>query len=201
MKIFKGLKSFFLNRKILLILFSLIQFVRVYSQEKAKDSIYFYNDTTNRQEQIIQTKYTFELQKDPIKAALYSSVIPGLGQLYNNQYWKIPIAWGLIIWPGYICYTKQVEYNKVRGEYKRRMNGLERDYLTFVNDQQLLSYLRNVERNRDLSFILTVVAYAINIVDAYVSAHLLGFDVQNISFTPNLLKNDTYIGMTIRIDI
>ncbi len=130
----------------------------------------------------------------PAKAAFYSAVLPGLGQAYNKKYWKIPIVYGAMGTSMYFYLWNQNKYQDFRDEYKRRLNG------TFDPNDPLYGKLSNDvlirgqkfhQRNRDLSMLLTVGFYLLNIVDANVDAHLLQFNVDdNLSLKPDVYQND-----------
>src|SRR5690625_6745978 len=52
--------------------------------------------------------------KSPIRASLYSAILPGMGQVYNKKYWKVPIAWGL--WGTGVGFV--LNYDKQYKEFK-----------------------------------------------------------------------------------
>jgi len=122
----------------------------------------------------------------PAKAAFYSAVLPGLGQAYNKQYWKIPIVYLLIGGTAYLYYTNQQEYLRFRRAYQNRLWGLPDEFPQYSTDILITaqSYYR---RNRDLSLMATLLMYALNIIDANVSAHLKQWNVNdNLSLRPHL---------------
>ena len=111
-----------------------------------------------------------------------STMIPGWGQLYNKKYWKAPVVWaamGTTI--GFAVFN--------HGEFKRYQNALDLrvdgnsetidEFEGLYNNNQLILLENTYRRWRDLSIILTVGVYALNILDAYVDAHLFYFDVSD----------------------
>src|ERR1700722_20189819 len=50
----------------------------------------------------------------PARAALYSAIFPGMGQAFNKQYWKVPIAWAAVGIPTYAYFYNKTWYNKTR---------------------------------------------------------------------------------------
>ncbi len=128
----------------------------------------------------------------PSKAAFYSAILPGLGQAYNKKYWKIPIVYAAI-GTGVYAYTwNNQKYNEFRNAYKNRLAGLPDDF-QFLDDERLIQGQKFYQKNRDLSAIVTVVLYILNIVDANVDAHLMQFNVNNdLSMRPNMLQDDIY---------
>ena len=135
---------------------------------------------------IVDTQEVIEIETDtlenrPNTAALYSAALPGLGQAYNNKYWKIPILYGGGLVLGYF-----IGYNQKL--YKQYRDGLialiDQDERTEPFDPRLGrdDYQRAVDywrRNRDLLMIGVAVLYLAAIVDAHVDAHLQLFTVED----------------------
>ena len=129
----------------------------------------------------------------PAKAAFYSSVVPGMGQLYNKSYWKIPVVYAGIATSAYFYFDNQKHYNLWRNEYKRRLLGIHDtshpDFGRLDNDR-IIRGQRNFQRYRDLSLVITLGIYALNIIDANVDAHLQQFNVDDdLTFSPSLEFN------------
>lgn len=116
----------------------------------------------------------------PKKATMYSAILPGAGTVYNRKnYWKIPIVYGALGAGGYFIVTNHKKYRLYKNELIFRIdNGaygnLELD--RFSNDN-LFTLQDQYRRMRDFSVVLTAVAYVVQIVDATVDAHFVGFDV------------------------
>jgi len=122
----------------------------------------------------------------PSKAAFYSAVLPGLGQAYNKQYWKIPIVYLFIGGSAYIYYQNQQEYLRFRKAYQYRLLGLPDEFPQYSLDI-LVTAQNYYRRNRDLAFMATILMYALNIIDANVSAHLKQWNIDDkltFSFQP-----------------
>ncbi len=130
----------------------------------------------------------------PRQATLKSLMIPGWGQLYNRQYWKLPLVAGAFITLGMIANYNQVRYAKYREYYYvvsvhpedptytppatvavPYEDGVTRD----LDVNQLKRINDGFRRNRDYTYIGMALAWALNIVDANVSAHLKTFDVSD----------------------
>lgn len=129
----------------------------------------------------------------PSKAAFYSAILPGLGQAYNKKYWKIPLVYAALGTGIYFYVDNNKKYNRYRRAYKRRLAGFTDDeFQNIVADNDaLIDAQEFYQRNRDLSLLLTVVAYVLNIVDANVDAHLLQFNVSDdLSFRPHIDQNE-----------
>lgn len=120
------------------------------------------------------------------KAALFSAVIPGLGQAYNGKYWKIPVVYAGFGVMYYFIHTNNVEYQKFSDAltYKTSLIPDPSKYNNYVDKYPVTSlqdgktYYR---RNRDLSIIFCSFWYLLNITDAAVDAYLFDYDV-----TPDL---------------
>ncbi|NQX85529.1 MAG: hypothetical protein HRT67_06440 [Flavobacteriaceae bacterium] len=128
----------------------------------------------------------------PTKAAFYSAILPGLGQAYNKRYWKIPIVYAAIGTTIYFYVNNTKEYNRYRDAYKRRLAGFSDDEFwgdgdtASISSDALIRAQKTIRRNKDLSLLLTLLAYTLNIVDANVDAHLLQFNVDdNLAVKPN----------------
>jgi hypothetical protein len=128
----------------------------------------------------------------PSKAAFYSAILPGLGQAYNKKYWKIPIVYGGLA-VGYYFYNDNNNfYNEFRAIYKRRLEGYTDDkYYGIYSDNVLINAQRTYQRNRDISLMVMIGIYVLNIIDANVDAHLIQFNVnENLSLRPDININD-----------
>jgi len=128
----------------------------------------------------------------PAKAAFYSAVIPGLGQAYNKKYWKIPLVYGGLAIGYYFYNTNNKEYQSFRAAYKRRLEGFNDDqYVGIYSTQTLINGQKVFQRNRNISLMVTVGLYVLNIIDANIDAHLMQFNVnEKLSIKPDIYQND-----------
>lgn len=143
---------------------------------------------------VIIAKDTTKLQEiDPLrpsKAAFYSAILPGLGQAYNKKYWKIPLVYGAIGTSMYFYLDNNKKYHSYRDAYKKRLLGLPDEY-EYLDDSRLIAAQRFYQRNRDLSLLVTIAFYVLNIVDANVDAHLTQFNVsEKLSLAPDIYQNE-----------
>lgn len=144
-------------------------------------------------------KNSIPFKPDPNKAVLYSAIFPGLGQLYNRKYWKLPIVYGgflgltyAISWNGrmYNDYTaayKAIKSDDPRSEANFRIWGPLVPNLTDpsqINDSRIATLQSSFKRSRDsyrryrdLSIIGAVALYGLCMIDAYVDAQLFNFDI------------------------
>ncbi|MCL6272861.1 DUF5683 domain-containing protein [Muricauda sp. 2012CJ35-5] len=137
----------------------------------------------------------------PSKAAFYSAILPGLGQIYNKRYWKAPIVWGAIGTAVYTYSFNNTEYNRARDAFKRRRAGFTDDEFYDINGdgqgpdlslEALQDAQERAQRDRDLSLLISIALYALNIIDANVDAHLKQYNVDDnlsVDFKPYLDLN------------
>jgi hypothetical protein len=149
---------------------------------------------------------------NPGMAYLMAAICPGFGQIYNRQYWKLPIVYG-----GFVGFIYAVAWNnKNLRDYSNAYMDIKRDYAEYLNDpsgsdpdswsqswqdfvgqnRDPATYLTNTSFHnqlksgkdfyryyRDLSLILSIVFYGICIADAYVDAQMFDFDMSpDLSF-------------------
>ena len=115
--------------------------------------------------------------RSPSKAIMYALVLPGLGQAYNQKYWKMPIVWAAIGGAGYAIAYNTGEYRQASINYAQTPDDINQRYLEFWR------------RNMELSYIAMIVVYALQVLDAYVDAQLFSWDVNEnlaIGISPSL---------------
>lgn len=118
-------------------------------------------------------------KSNPKKASTLSAILPGLGQIYNKQYWKVPVIYGGYLVIGHYIKFNNGMYNEFRNALLFEVDGIESTINPFPNFSKS-SLKRNMDfwrRNRDLLIIFTGVYYLLNIVDAHVFAHLNEFNL------------------------
>ncbi len=116
----------------------------------------------------------------PKKTALFSAIVPGLGQFYNKQYWKIPVIYALVGAAVYFLNDNSKNYNAFRREYAGRQSKDPNFVSQFPQYQDIATIAAAQDyyrRNLDLSILLTGVGYTLQVIDAVVFAHLKGFDI------------------------
>ncbi|MBS1741316.1 MAG: hypothetical protein JST88_12335 [Bacteroidetes bacterium] len=124
---------------------------------------------------------------NPKKAGLYSAILPGAGQLYNKQYWKIPIIYvgaGAAI---YFIQFNSGKYQTYRKAYIAALAGKPNEF-TGKYDLNALKQLQDgYKRYLDMTVLFTVVGYTLQVIDAIVFSHLKNFDMSpdiSLHFTP-----------------
>jgi len=141
----------------------------------------------------------------PSKAAFLSATLPGLGQVYNKKYWKVPLVYGAIGGSVYMYTLNNDNYQRFRTAFKRRQAGFIDDEFFDLNGDNLvgqepdldLDDLENqqerFQRDRDLWLVVSILMYTLNIVDANVDAHLKQFNIDSdlsLNFEPYYQFND-----------
>ncbi|MBN2807162.1 MAG: hypothetical protein JXR22_10940 [Prolixibacteraceae bacterium] len=141
----------------------------------------------------------------PRKATIYSAVLPGLGQIYNKKWWKVPFIYGGFAAIGYYINDNHQRYKTYVQAYLDLDDGdpLTNSYQALYEDPideanppsnwqaTYKSYITNYSRQRDLYIIGAVAFYLVNILDANVNAHFIDFDVsEDLSFKFDPLPSD-----------
>jgi hypothetical protein len=120
-------------------------------------------------------------QHSPVKAAVMSILLPGLGQVYNKKYWKVPIVYAGLGVMTYFIVSNAREYKTYKGAYIEKNNndstGEYSDLTSKYTEEDLLNARDYYRRNLEISCMLTGVWYILNIVDAAVDAHLFTYDI------------------------
>ena len=130
-------------------------------------------------------------EHSPHKASIYSAIIPGLGQLYNKKYWKLPIVYAALGSAAYFTYENGQKYKQYRDAFLLRQEGGTDEYDGNYTDSQLITIMEYYERNKELSLLMTAAIYILNIVDASVDAHLFDFDISedlSLNTSPKLIQ-------------
>lgn len=149
----------------------------------------------------------FEFNPDPTRAVWMAALFPGLGQLYNRRYWKLPLVVGGYLGLGYATNWNNTMLRDYTKAYADIMDNdpTTKSYMDFfpptVKDEDLdKTWLTNVlqsrknyfRRNRDLCIIGMIGVYLVAIVDAYVDASLAHFDISpdlSMEVYPSLIQD------------
>lgn len=143
-----------------------------------------------------------EYDHSPTKATVYAALVPGLGQIYNQKYWKLPIVYGGVTSLVYFYQRNDFRYNYFRDGYNNTMalqkleankdQMTETDYnaqkavlvsklgsLNGRSSETLRMYKNSYRRDRDFVVILSGLFYIMTIMDANVDAHFFDYDISN----------------------
>lgn len=203
--------------RLYLYIFSIFFLLNISSQvvvaQQQNDSTLIIHDSEQQIKELSEKAQKIEtdssLRDRPFKAAVYSAVLPGLGQIYNHKYWKLPIIYGLATFTGFLLHRNNQLYIESRDALLIEKDGDDRTQLSEplnrfdVNDlERRTDFYR---RNRDLTIIWSVALYFIQIVDAHVDAHLSEFEISDdlsLNFEPSTeqyLPGTTNYGLTMKI--
>jgi hypothetical protein len=163
---------------------------------------------------VIEQKETVNYKIDPLapaRAAFYSAIIPGLGQAKNKKYWKIPIIYAALGTGLYFYTDNNKVYKRYRNAYKRRLAGFNDDEFyglgttPILSNEALIRAQQTLRRNKELSLLITIGLYALNILEANVDAHLLQYNVDNnLAIKPyfefETPENSAQFGLTLNIN-
>ncbi|MFQ5799855.1 MAG: DUF5683 domain-containing protein [Bacteroidota bacterium] len=120
--------------------------------------------------------------KSPTLALVLSAAVPGLGQVYNGSYWKVPIIVGLGAWFGHNWFDNNDKYKDYRDSYRESISP------SLPSGDQQVKRLRDFHRDQRDKFAWYIgILYFANVLDAYVDASLHDFDVSDdlsIELTP-----------------
>lgn len=152
---------------------------------------------------------TYSERFNPRKAMLYAAVLPGLGQVYNKKYWKLPLVYG-----GLYALITVVDFynqagNRARNDLFDFLDGKTSPQnptlsLRFeLTETGLRTLIDQAQRQRDYFLIFTGFLYLLQMVDAHVDAHLKEFDLNpklKVRIEPHM-ENSYYTGTSTGIAI
>lgn len=149
---------------------------------------------------------TVEVPKEhSANKALLLSLLPGAGQIYNGQAWKVPVIYGAFAGMGYFIHYYYSRATMFKDEYLYRINHNDTpdlaDYASYPTSN-IYSLYNSYDRNFQLMVIITVGIYALNLIDAYVFGHLYDFQIDdNISmgFSPGLVPTSMGLQPTLGV--
>lgn len=131
---------------------------------------------------VADTVIVLDKKHSPLKATIMSAALPGLGQVYNGKWWKVPIIYGGFGGLVYSAVANDLKCQTYKEAYLLRVDDDPNTVDQFAgrySDANLRELVDFYQRNRDISLIFTGVLYALNIIDATVDAHLKDFDVSD----------------------
>ena len=147
---------------------------------------------------------------DPVKAALLSAVLPGLGQAYNGSYWKIPIIYGGLLSLAATVQYFDYNYIKFRNALLAENDGNPETVNPYAvlnfSSRSIANAVSANRRNRDYFMIITSLFYLLNVVEAHVDAHLQDFDISDeltFRIEPSIqaIAYNYQLGISLKIQI
>lgn len=153
---------------------------------------------SDKKSKVVKDSARLALEALPGKAAWSSAIVPGLGQIKNHRWWKVPFVYGGLVSIALAFEFNNRYYKEVLAELQYRTEPARfpkppnsNDYVNVGNDG-LISARDYYRRNRDLSVLGFVAVHAINIIDAYVDAKFFRYDISDklgVTVRPTLLQD------------
>ncbi len=140
----------------------------------------------------------------PGRAALYSLLIPGGGQLYNRKYWKVPIAAGVEGFLFYRVIRASQKYNGYKRAYLRFQEGKIFHYNGHTSADHIKSFRDKYQLEKESAIVYLTLAHLLSVIEAFVNRHLMEFDMSDdltIDMKSEILTPQTipieYVGMQL----
>ena len=143
---------------------------------------------------------------DPAKSTLYSILLPGLGQVYNGEFWKVPIYWGLMAGSIHFVIENNTQYKRWKWTYDQATSQDPETEKPPQSAENAKYYRDSYRRLRDYSILAVAVSYVLQVIDANVFAYMKGFEVNDeisMKVAPAVLPMGEYamappaVGMSI----
>jgi hypothetical protein len=163
---------------------------QAYAQDASGDSVIIESEDT-----VLMKSYASRF--NPRKALLFAAAVPGLGQVYNKKYWKLPLVYG-----GFAAIGWNISrFHDLHSEYKEQLfyniehglgNSNDENPFTGFTTRQLRSAVDKARYRRDFWIIMMGAMYLMQVVDAHVDAHLKEFDLNpnlRVSVEPTIEKD------------
>ena len=184
--------SIALHRRVVALLLSLLFFCMPFVA---------YSQTS--QEPRITNPVEVKEEHNPNRALLLSAVLPGAGQVYNKQWWKVPIVYVAIGGIGYVTYNNFSQMKYYRDEYLYRVaNNGQTQYpdnpdMVATPTSNIYNMYEAYNKTFQLSVIVSIAVYGINLLDAYVFGHLFEFQISDdlsMNMSPSLMPSSVAPG-------
>jgi len=135
-----------------------------------------------KKEPALKDSARLAIEAMPRRAAMKSLMLPGLGQIYNKRWWKVPLVYGGFIGIGLVFEFNQRNYQVFLKEAQfRELNPQKTQNPLFsgYTNEGIIQIKDAYRRDRDLSVLAGLGFYAITIIDAYVDAKFFRFDISD----------------------
>jgi hypothetical protein len=146
----------------------------------------------------------------PRTATLRSTFLPGLGQIYNKKYWKLPLVYGALGTTAGIYFFNIKTYKALKLAYIYKTDTIDSNDLLIdqrfsnLSSSAIRSYRNSYRQNIDYSVLFFILFWGLNIVDATVDAHLKAFDVNDnlsLQFKPGYSQMANTAGISLVLNI
>jgi hypothetical protein len=155
-----------------------------------------------KKKEVVKDSARVALEKMPRRAVLASAIVPGLGQIYNKRWWKVPLVYGGFVGI-YLVYDFNQRYYKdflAEAQYRQLNDGKPNNPKYAQYDQTAIVNAKDFyRRNRDLSILAGLAFHAIQVIDAYVDAKFFRYDISDelaIKVAPTIQSPSIYNAYT-----
>lgn len=143
---------------------------------------------------------SYETDEHPMagKSTLFSLLVPGLGQIYNGETWKLPIYWGGLLGSVHFYSLNRTNYKRFRRIYLEASD-TETTYSGPISAQTALYYRNLYRRYRDYSVLAIAGFYLLQVIDANVFAYMHDFSIGDdlaVSIDPTVISPDNAYAFT-----
>lgn len=168
----------------------------------AQDSLSVLTRTETQADTTKKLKSLRIRDKSPNRAAIYSLVLPGAGQVYNGRFWKVPIVYAALGTSYYFIRTNKAQYHRFRDAYLIRIDTIPTTVDEFVDviptAEGIKSYRDQARRYMEISYFSFGFIWLLNSIEAYVDCHLLHFDIsEDLSLDLSVPKS--YPGISVNL--
>ena len=145
--------------------------------------------------QFLPSCYKGNRKPDPGKATVFSLLLPGMGQVYNGEFWKVPIYWGLMAGSIHFIIDNQAQYMRWKWTYDQANSTVEGMPAPPQSAENAKYYRDSFRRYRDYSILALAVSYLLQVIDANVFAYMQDFEVTDeisMKVQPSIQPLDSY---------
>ena len=143
--------------------------------------------------------YESSRNPDPGRATLYSALLPGLGQIYNGELFKVPIYWGCLLGSVYFLTNYNTNYVRFKRIHNEATNPDPAISENVPISGETAKWYRDVYRRyRDYSIVATIAFYVLQVIDANVFAYMHDFEVDDnitMNIEPTIITPDNAYAM------
>ncbi|MBQ9893495.1 MAG: hypothetical protein IJM35_10125 [Bacteroidales bacterium] len=138
-------------------------------------------------------RYKRDVYPNPGKATIYSILLPGLGQVYNGEAWKVPLYWGFMAGATHFLLLNNTNYKRYKRIHNEATGEDAASYNTPISGETAKYYRDVFRRYRDYSIVALMGFYLLQVIDANVFAYMQDFEVNDdlsIQIRPTVITPD-----------
>lgn len=169
-----------------------------YTKMKIKRNLYYAGAGAFYLTSVVDALLVYNKDKhSPAAATIFSTIIPGMGQVYNKKYWKVPIIYGGLSTMIFIVDWNNRGYQRFKKAVRLLGDGNDETVDEFNGARtlsELTMYENSYRRSRDIAFVGLIGIYVLNIIDANVDANLYDWDVSDdlsLRIEPTIINNNS----------